>query len=343
MMNDRTGQVLYTIVQSFIETHEPVGSRFLVKRYNFNFSPATIRNIMADLEELGFLSQPHTSAGRVPTDRGYRFYVDRIRQMHEEGEKLTSMLAGLESVRDDIDSLLEGAARTLSENSSYLGVAAPAKPGRTTLNRIELFGYKGRHIAVVLITNEGVIKHKLIRTEWEITPNNLRRISEYLNSEFSGYAIDEIRLKIIKEMSREKAMCDILISKAMEICREALNFPLGDIYMHGLAEFIGIPDFSYRIKDIARAIEDKGMVLKLLEKVCQESEDGTAVLIGSENPVKEMRDLGMVVAYYTQDGKQAGTVGIIGPIRMDYAKTIRLVETTARFISDALTDKRSSI
>lgn len=335
MINERTERVLLAIVQSYITSHEPVGSRYVTKKYAFNLSPATIRNIMADLEEMGFLSQPHTSAGRIPTDRGYRFYVD-ILMKHDmaAGEYLRAFISRLESVKEDLNSLLEGAARNLSEQSAYLGVAVPLKPEKTTLNRIELFSYRGRYIAAVLMTNEGLIRHKLLRMETGLAQRTLKRISEYLNSEFSGYAIDEIRLKLIKEMSKEKALCDILISKAVEICREALNFPSGEIYIYGLSEIIGLPDFSDRIKGITRAIEDKHMMVRLLERVCRD-EDGVSVLIGSENPIKEMRDLSMVVASYRQGGKPAGTVGIIGPTRMDYSRAMDMVRATARFLTDA--------
>jgi heat-inducible transcriptional repressor len=339
MLGERTERILFSIVKSFIEGGEPVGSRFITKKYSFNISPATIRNIMADLEEMGFLAQPHTSAGRVPTDRGYRFYVEYLKRVKErETSFVRSYIAGLESVREDLNGILEGAARSLSEFSNYLGMAAPAKPERTTLNRIELFSY-GNQIAVLLLTDEGLVKHKLLKMEPGLTPRALRRISEYLNSEFSGHTLDEIRLRLIKEMSKEKALCDILISKAVEICREALNFPEGDIYMYGLSGLVGLPDFADRLGEIARAIEDKHLMLRLLEKVAQESEEGTSVLIGSENPVAGMKDLSFVVASYRRGEKTAGTVGIVGPTRMDYDRAITMVEATARFLTEALSSR----
>ena len=336
MLNERTEKVLFAIVESFINTNEPVGSRFITKTYSFNLSPATIRNIMADPEEFGFLAQPHTSAGRIPTDRGYRFYVDFLSRSSEvEDAFIESFITRLEAKREDLNGLLEGAARTLSEHSRYLGLAAPMKSGRTTLNRIELFNYRGNYIAVVLLTDEGPIKHKIIRAGQKLTPGTLRRISDYLNQEFSGYTVDEIRLKLVKEMSREKALCDILITKAVEICREALSFPPGEIYVCGFSDFIGLPDFSSRIREIAGAIEDKHFMLKLLEQVGAGIE-GPSVLIGSENPVKEMKDLSLIVSTYKQDGKVAGSIGVIGPTRMDYSRAIVMVQTAARFITEAL-------
>jgi heat-inducible transcriptional repressor len=340
MLNDRAERVLFAIVQSFIESAEPVGSRFVTKNYPFNLSPATIRNIMADLEEMGYLAQPYTSAGRVPTDRGYRFYVEYLKSIEDlEASFLRAYVSKLELVREDLNGMLEGVARTLAEHSSYLGIAAPVKPERTTLSRIELFSYRGSQIAVMLLTDEGIIKHKVIKMEPGLTPRALRRISEYLNGEFSGYAIDEIRLKLIREMAKEKALCDILISKAIEICREALNFPPGEIYMFGLSDLIGLPDFSDRIKGTARAIEDKHQMVRLLEKISSESSTGTAVVIGSENPVKEMKDLSIVLASFRAGERPAGTVGIIGPTRMDYPKAIGMVEAAARFVTEAISER----
>lgn len=341
MLNERTEKVLFAVVQSYITNPEPVGSRFVTKRYSFNLSPATIRNIMADLEEMGFLSQPHTSAGRVPTDRGYRFYVDYLQSAGVEGSYLASFIDRLEAMREDLNNLLDGAARMLSEHSRYLGVAAPMKPDNTTLNRIELYSYRGTHIAAVLLTNEGVIRHKLLKMEPGLNARGLKRISEYLNSEFSGFSMDEIRLRLVKQMSKEKALCDILITKAIELCREALDFPSGDIYVYGFSDFIGLPDFSDRLGEIARAIEDKHAMLQMLEQVvCGGSENAPSVLIGSENPVKVMKDLSIVVSSYKQGGKTAGTVGIIGPTRMDYSRAMAMVARTASFITEALSGGR---
>jgi heat-inducible transcriptional repressor len=342
MLSERTEKVLFAIVQTYITKPEPVGSRFVTKRYSFNLSPATIRNIMADLEEMGFLSQPHTSAGRVPTDRGYRFYVDHLQSAAEmEGHYLASFIDRLEVMREDLNNLLDGAARMLSEHSRYLGVAAPMKPEKTTLNRIELYSYRGTHIAAVLLTNEGLIRHKLLRMEPGLNARGLKRISEYLNSEFSGFSVDEIRLKLVKQMSKEKALCDILISKAIELCREALDFPSGDIYVYGFSDFIGLPDFSDRLGRIARAIEDKHAMLRMLEQVVSGGSENTpSVLIGSENPVKEMKELSLVVSSYKQGGRTAGTVGIIGPTRMDYSRAIAMVARTASFITEALSGGR---
>jgi len=343
MLAERLQKILFAVVQSYIQRPDPVGSRYVVKKYAFSFSPATVRNIMADLEEMGFLSQPHTSAGRVPTDRGYRLYVNHLLRKRRRAEErmLRLLRARLRNLQEDLEALLQGVARELSA-SSYLGVAAPARASRTTLNRIELFGYRGSRVAVVLISNEGLIRHRVIRLSRPVSPADLRRLSEYLNSRFGGWAMDEIRLRLVKEMSQEKAMCDMLISRALEICGKALELPEQGVFMAGMADFLGLPDFSSRIGEIARAIEDKHLVLRLLEELGTEAQEaGSAVLIGSENPVKEMRSLSIVAAPFRQEGRMAGTVGIIGPTRMDYQRAMTMVEATAQVITETLSGKES--
>lgn len=340
MLGERRHRVLCAVVECYIGSPHPVGSRFVAKRYEFDLSPATIRNVMADLEEMGFLHQPHVSAGRVPTDKGYRFFVDSLCQGEDcrDSEEFISILKGrLESIRSDINVLLEEATRTLSALSHNLVFAVPLKYDRTTLNRIQLFRYRGSKIVTVLLTNEGLIKNKILDTDLGLSQKELSRISEYLNSEFSGYTIGEIRREVVKQMSKERMLCDILISKAMAICKEALSFPSSDIIISGFSELLGLPDLSERINDTARALEDKHMIVKLLDRLSAVS-DGVQVVIGSENPVRQMNKLSIVMAPYKQGNTSLGSVGMIGPTRMDYAKAIPMVDTMARFITAAISN-----
>jgi heat-inducible transcriptional repressor len=337
MLNDRNIIVLRAVVQCYIGRPGPVGSRYVTKRYGFELSSATIRNIMADLEEMGYLSQPHTSAGRIPTDSGFRFYVDLLREeQRKDAEDYTKLLQGMvEGLRSDINDLLREATRALSEMSSYLVFAEPVRSDNTTLNRIQLYRFRGHQLVAVLLGNEGLVRSKILDSDFGLTQRQLNRISEYLNSEFSGLSIDEIRKEIIRQMSKEKALCDILISKAMKICREVITFPVEEMIMAGLPELLGLPDFSDRINEIARAIEDKHRIVKLLEEISHGSE-GVQVAIGSEIPLEQMKGLSIISAEYKQGQRPLGRVGIIGPTRMDYSMAIPMVEQTARFISAAI-------
>lgn len=337
MLNERSREVLKAIVQSYIERPDPVGSRYVTKKYAFKFSPATIRNIMADLEEMGYLRQPHTSAGRVPTDMGYRFYVDSL---HAEGallerEVMKIMKKKFEAINTDVNVLLREVTEVLSGLSPYLVFAVPLKPEKTTLNRIQLFKYRGSQTVAVLLTNEGLIQNRILEGDFGLSQRELNRVSEYLNAEFSGHTIQEIQSEIMRQVSKEKALYDILVSKAVAICGEALSFSGSEIIFSGLSELLGLPDFSDRINEIARAIEDKQVILKLLDRIAAAS-DKVQVVIGSENPVENFSRLSIVTAAYRQGDRMLGSVGMIGPTRMDYPRAISVVGMTARFITETI-------
>jgi heat-inducible transcriptional repressor len=342
MLDERSKKVLHAVVESYINFPDPVGSRMVTKRYSFGLSPATIRNIMADLVEMGFLTQPHTSAGRVPTDMGYRFYVDSLMT---DGDYLSNIgilrevYKKLEALRNNIDMFLSETTRTLSILSHYLGVAMSPRIDMTILKRIELLKFKANKVAAILFTDEGLIKNKIISLDSEVAQKDLNRITDYLNSEFSGHTFDEIRLRVLKEMSEEKMKCDRLISKAMRICREAFSFLHSELFVSGLSDVLDLPDFAdlKKIRELSRAIEDKHTIIKLLDRISEL--DGVQVLIGSENSMDEMKKLSLVVSTCKEGGRPVGIVGIIGPTRMDYEKAIYIVDNTAKFVTKMLAER----
>ncbi len=341
MLDERSKKVLCAVIQNYINYPDPVGSRTVAKKYSFGLSPATIRNIMADLEEMGFLTHPHTSSGRVPTDRGYRFYVDSIitKGDYSNKEIIRGLFRRLEALRDNLDMLLSETTKTISFLSHYLGVAMSPRHNITTLKRIELFCHRAHRIAAIIFTDEGLIKNKIISTDLNVTQKDLNRIAGYLNSEFSGYTFDEIRQKILKEMSKEKMLCDSLISKSIDICREAFFSSYGDLFIAGLSEVLELPDFSdlQRIKELSRAVEDKHTIIKLLDMLSES--DGVQIIIGSESTMDEMRELSLVVSACKEEDRPIGIIGIIGPTRMNYLKAISIVDTTAKFISRVVAER----
>lgn len=341
MFDERIHRVLWAVVESYITNPDPVGSRFVTKKYAFNLSPATIRNIMADLEDMGFLHQPHTSAGRIPTDKGYRFYVDYLAKRESSADECHTeeIVRRLENIRNDINALLKETSRALSTVSHYLGVALSPRSEKATLRGINLFRYKEGQVMTVLLTDEGIVKNKCVQLAVDLTQRDLNRISDYLNSEFAGLAIDEIRLRIVREMQRDTALCDTLISRAISICREALYFDYGDVFISGLSEVLGLPEFSdlQRIKEISRAIEDKHLIIRLLDTLSQS--EGVKVVIGSENSASDMKKLSIVVSTYNEGERPVGTIGIIGPTRMDYLKAITIVDTAAKFLTKVLSGR----
>ncbi len=336
-LNERRDKVLQALVDTYIDRGVPVGSRLLAKSFDFNLSSASIRNIMADLEDQGFLVQPHTSAGRVPTDKGYRYYVDalRVQGFKAKEEKLRASLEkGFQNARDDITVLLNDVTARVSSMSNCLAFAVPLRADNTTLNRVQLYRYRGNCTVAVLLTNEGLVTSKVLYTDFGLSQRELDRISDYLNSEFSSYTIDEIKTAVMEQMSREKELADVLITKAMQICREAFVFPGCDIIFSGVSELIGLPEFADQVNSIARAIEDKHTIISILDGMRGGME--AEVLIGAENPDSGFRHLSIVTSEYRQGDRALGRVGMIGSTRMDYSSAIPLVEVMAKYISSAI-------
>jgi len=342
ILEDRVYRVLWAVVDSYISNPDPVGSRYITRKYGFNLSPATIRNIMADLEEMGYLRQPHTSAGRVPTDKGYRFYVDtfeRIKSGEVDEELFRELRNRLENIRNDINKLLDETTKTISEVTHYLGIAVPPKPDRTIFKRLNLYKYRDNKVATVLITEEGIIKNRIIELDPDISDRDLKRVSDYLNDKFSGYTVDEIKKVLLKELESDRAICDRLISRAMKICEEVMYSGQEMVFISGLSGVLELPDFSdlERIRAIMRTIEDKHRIIKLLDMLTDDS--GVKVVIGSENPVTGMMSLSLVASTYKEGDRQVGTIGIIGPTRMDYLRAMTIVDATARYISERLSER----
>jgi heat-inducible transcriptional repressor len=338
MIDERTKQVLFAVIQCYIGVPGPVGSRLVTKKYSFGLSPATIRNIMSDLEDMGYLRQPHTSAGRVPTDSGYRFYVDSLLTDRQQIKRdlLADLTKKLETLRQDINSFLDEASRMLSSLTHYIGITMTPGAGSTTLTRIELIKYRGDHLAVIMFTDEGLIKNKVVSIDPELSQKNLNRIAAYINSRYSGLTLDEIRKRIVSEMTRESLLCDGLIAEALKICRNVFSSSPGNVYISGLSDMLSLPDFSdiERIKELLKTIEDKHVVVTLLDKIAEA--DGTRVFIGSENPIDEMKQFSIVAATYKEGTRPIGAIGIIGPTRMNYLDAISIVDLTANYITRVL-------
>lgn len=341
MFDERSRKVLRAIVQSYIENPDPVGSRYVTKKYEFGVSPATIRNIMADLEDMGYLMQPHTSAGRVPTDLGYRFFVEAL--LSERTSECLSfsdeIYSRLKHISDDLDGLLRETTKVISSFSHYLAVASLPTIRNSVFHKIEFISYKDDQIVIVLFTDEGLIRHKVVKNDLALKRSDLQRVVSYLNSRFRGVSVSDVRKQLVEEMKHQKDDFDFLISKAMEMCCSSLP-PTGEnVFISGLKEVVNLPDFAdvEKIKELSGAIEDKHTIIKLLDRIIDGEEEGVHVVIGSENSSKNLRDLSMVASTYKECGMSVGVVGIIGPTRMDYRNAIAAVSAAATFISGVLT------
>lgn len=338
MLDERSRQVLFAVIECYTNSLGPVGSRVITKKYAFGLSPATIRNIMADLEEMGYLRQPHTSAGRVPTDRGYRYYVDAIKAERQNcsGDLIQEVSRKLEVLRKDINSVLDEASRVLSTLSHYIGITMSPTEHTTMMEKIEFIKYREDRMAVLLFTDEGTIQNRVIPVDAGISQKELNRIAEHINTRFAGSTLEEIRQSVIREITSETALCGNLISEAVKICRDVFSILPGHVYISGLSEVLALPDFCEidRIKDLLKTIEDKRLIVQLLDRISES--DGTQIFIGAENPVDEMKKFSLVAATYKEGSRPIGAVAIIGPIRMNYPQAISVVDQTANYITEIL-------
>jgi heat-inducible transcriptional repressor len=244
MLDERSKNILWAIIDSYIACSGPVGSRTVTRKYSFGLSPATIRNTMADLEEMGYITQPYTSAGRIPTDKGYRLYVNSILKKHalNTNKKLLQRLySKLRIIEKDINSLIKEASKTLSDYSRYLSVASPPKTEDITLRRIEFLRHSRKSVFGILISEEGIVKNKIIPLKGTITQKQLEKITNFLNNELSGLTLKEIKAKILRDLSEEKAVCDKLIMDALTLCKKIIVWERENIFFSGEISGTSLP------------------------------------------------------------------------------------------------------
>jgi len=297
---------------------------------------------MAKLEEMGYIMQPHTSAGRVPTEKGYRFYVDTL--MGEQKVAVNSALTRelsdrLSIIRQDSDSLIKEAARTLSLFSSYLAIATPPKIENILLKRIKFIKYENKKVLAVIISDDGIVKNRIIELDKTYTQKHLDMASGQLNCEFRGLSIKKVREKIAFQLYREKTVYNQLVANLLYLCKDIIPPETDDFSMNRLSGTSNLPDFASmkQIKEILKAIEDKQFMLKLLQLVS--GSKSTRVFVGMENIFPAMSELSLVVSPYSRKNKSvSGAVGIIGPTRMNYEKMISIVDHTAKALTQILSE-----
>ncbi|MGB9822919.1 heat-inducible transcriptional repressor HrcA [Thermodesulfovibrio sp.] len=344
MFDERTKRILCAVVESYIEKPEPVGSRYIMKKYGFDVCSATIRNIMSDLEDAGFLVQPHTSAGRVPTDRAYRFYVDYICQEAlvinslEIKKLIENLTKKLRKLRNNMNSLFLEATQSLSQATHYLGLAVLPATEKTALQRVDFIKFKDDLVIAVVVNDKGIVKNKIIKAYPEITQNELNSLADFVNRNYQGKTIDEIREDLLVRIKKEKIFWDKLITKILKMCQEALYFSMEDVYVSGLYHIMHLPDFSdiEKLREVAKTIQDKHLLLKLFENISED--DDIKVIIGEENPLEEFKNFSIIASPYKEKDKSLGVIALVGPKRMNYQRAIMLVNAFARVLTKTLSD-----
>src|SRR5579884_186560 len=341
-LDDRGKYVLRAIVLSYIKTALPVGSHSITRSFDMGVSPATVRNIMSELEEQGFLIQPHTSAGRIPTEKGYRFYVDQLIQDSEQLKDRGEIIGQAEQLiqRETVQTLLQDASKLLSDASKYLAIVTAPKFSSTRIKQVEFVRLRKNSVMAVCISQDGFIQNKSFDIPEDLSQKELNKIADTLNALYSGLTLQEIRQKLVKQIQKMKDLYDHLLEEALELTRrtfmEGAAGVDAELYLDGASHMMDLPDFAdFRVmKGLLNAFEEKKVIVQLLDKYI--GTEGVQVYIGSENPFLGDHHCSLVVSHYKRGDQILGTVGILGPTRMEYSKVIPLVDSTAKKVSRLL-------
>jgi heat-inducible transcriptional repressor len=341
----RTREILNAAIRTYVATGEPVGSRTLARLSREGISAATVRNIMADLEEAGYFHQPHTSAGRVPTDKGYRFYVDNLIGQYrlskqDEARIQRGLLDEETSLRPE--ALMERVSRLLSLISDNVGVAVSPSASQDTLQQIEFVRLADRRILVITVSETGFVQDRVVRIEEETSQDDLDRTARFLTENFRGLTLPEVRASLLERMSEEKALYDRLLKTAILVCDRSFAEDGGaGVYVDGTLKIIEKQDFAdtERMRALFRMFEEKSRLVKILNECLAELADGRVrIQIGAENRVPALRDCSIVASPLRMGDRVVGGVGVVGPTRMEYARVIGAVECVARIFERALLD-----
>ena len=341
-MNSRKKGILQAITEDYVSTAEPVGSRTLSRKYLTELSPATIRNEMADLEYEGYLEQPHTSAGRVPSEKGYRFYVDVLMKDRPIAEEdIRRVLTEYDRRRGEIQSLSRAAAKVLAELANCAAVVLSPGMQCGIIKHVQLAILGSADIMMIVVTSSGAIEHRLIRLENSLSQGDLDRVTAILNRHLRNLSFTELTRKVIRDVKAELAAYSELVSQALDILTSpAMCTPEERVHTEGIANFLGQPEFQQieRARPVLRLLESQSHMMSLMS---EEYDSAIRVRIGSESKVEGLKDCSIVTASYGQGGRPLGTIGVVGPTRMDYSKAIALVRFMAEGISELL-DRASS-
>jgi len=338
LINQRDKQIFGFIMQEFINTGEPVGSRVVSRRYGLDISSATIRNIMSDLEEMGFLSQPHVSAGRLPTKDGIHYYLDEILKIRTIPKQEKTLISRkLSKKTGSLKDTLQKAGILLSEISGNTSIVLLPKINAFTLKRVEFVRLDQGRFLVILISKSGLVYNHIVEGD-DISQDDLSKYSNYLNDKYSGLSIHKMRKLLSDEMVSEKSMFDNMVKHALELGILAIDNveDSPDFVMEGKDIVFNCPELTdiEKLREIVRTFEDKSRMLRLLNQVY----DGTGVkiFIGEEIGNIGTNEFSMVASSYSHNDTPAGSLGVIGPMRMDYQRVIPLVEYMAKVLSTML-------
>lgn len=339
MLNERAQILLKTLVECYIHEGQPVGSRTLSKCSGLDLSPATIRNVMADLEEMGLVISPHTSAGRIPTTQGYRLFVDSLLVV-KELDRISLHHLENQLHPDNPSRLINAASQLLSELTKFAGVVVTPKRTGAVFRYIEFMALSDKRILLILVTPEGDVQNRIIFTDTNYSQTDLVEASNFINQHYAGCTLDEIQRRLHGELKQLRQDMTSLMNKAIEVSNDVINESSEAVVLAGELKLLEINDLSENLaslKKLFELFERKTMLLQLME-LCRQAQ-GVKIFIGGESDTALLEEFSVISAPYKMEGKVVGTVGVIGPRRMAYERVIPIVEVTARLLSNGLSNQ----
>ena len=337
---NRKRRLLQAAIYHYVRTGKPVGSQIIVDKYNFGMSSATVRNLLVSLEKEGYLVQPHTSAGRIPTDKGYRFYVDSLLEVQSLASAEEEKIRKEYSARaKELEDLMISTSHMLSSLSHYTGLVLSPRFDKSVLRRLQLISLGGSQILAVVVSQTGLIRHRVVSLSAPIAPERLLDISNLLNERLAGLPLADVRTQILHHIEAVQQEQEESMRLVKELAREAFDLHAAEsqVYVDGRENIFSFPETTedYRqLTGLLRMIEEKNLLASVLEKAMKK--EGLSVKIGAENAQPEMRGISLVSSTYKMGDNTLGVLGILGPRRMEYGRMISLVEGVTRIVNQLL-------
>ena len=336
MLDRRAQSLLKTLIERYITEGQPVGSRTLARHSALELSPATIRNVMSDLEEMGFIASPHTSAGRIPTPKGYRLFVDSLLTVQPLAHQQMSEIRGVIQP-DQPQRLISHASQLLSELTHFAGVVVAPRRQSPRIRQIEFLSLSETRILLIIVTTDGDVQNRILFTQHGFSPSELTMAANMLNEHFAGLEFPQIRARLADELKQLRSDMTDLMSAAVEAGSAVINESSTQYFISGEKNLLGVEDLSSnmgRLRRLFDLFEQKTGLLQLLD--LSSRADGVQVFIGGESGIAPLDECSVVAAPYEVDGQIVGTIGVIGPTRMAYERVIPIVDITAKLLSTAL-------
>ena len=339
-LDERKQEILKAIINNYFETALPVGSRTISKQYNLGVSPATIRNEMSDLEELGFIIQPHASAGRIPSDKGYRLYVDMVMQLQKSEYRKLAYLEELKASAGRIEDLLKSIAKRLAEETNYATLVSTPQYKKTRIRNIQLVEVSSQDLLVIVVAERNQVKDQLIHLERPVNQELLTRLSICINRELRGMSLEDIDLNGIHRIKGNDGQEQRIMAEVLDVIFRAIQqMDEADIFTYGASNMMKLPEFQDvgKASSIMRALEQEEILEDIINTTFESDDGNVKIVIGEENNIQDLKDLSLITTSYHINGEKAGAIAIIGPKRMDYENTISNLRVLIKDIDELLT------